>query len=90
MCTVAFLGNRAPHSAIGIHFPYNMLHGTGPYLRLLRVIGARVFVHIEKYSNKLGLKAVERRQIGYSNNNKIYLVYHPATRRIMESRNVNF
>ena len=56
-----------------------MLHGTEPDLRLLRVIGARAFVHIETYSKKLELKAVEGRLVGYSNNNKIYRVSsHPA------------
>ena len=45
--TAAFLGNRAPHSAIGIQSPYKLLHGTEPDLRLLRVIGARAFVHIK-------------------------------------------
>ena len=35
MFTVAFLGNRALHSAIGMQSPYNMLHGTEPDLRLL-------------------------------------------------------
>ena len=50
MLTAAFLGNRAPHSAIGMQSPYKLLHGTGPDLRLLRVIGARAFVHIERHS----------------------------------------
>ncbi|CAN0542042.1 unnamed protein product, partial [Laminaria digitata] len=50
MFTAAFLGNRAPHSAIGMQSPYKMLHGTEPDLRLLRVIGSRAFVHIETYS----------------------------------------
>ena len=39
MFTSAFLGNSAPHSAIGMQFPYKMLHGTESDLRLLRVIG---------------------------------------------------
>ena len=47
MFTAAFLGNSAPHPAIGMQSPYNMLHGTEPDLRLLRVIGARAFVHVE-------------------------------------------
>ena len=44
MFTAAFLGNRAPHSTIGMQSPYKMLHGTEPDLKLLIVIG---FVHIE-------------------------------------------
>ena len=64
---MAFLGNRAPHSAIGMQSPYKMLHGTEPDLKLLRVIGARAFVHIETCSKHLEFKAVEGRQVGYSN-----------------------
>ena len=62
-----------------------MLHGTEPDLRILRVIGARAFVHIETYSKTLEIKAVEGRLVGYINNSKSYRVYNPATRRIMES-----
>ncbi|CAN0372107.1 unnamed protein product, partial [Scytosiphon promiscuus] len=47
MFTAAFLGNRVPHSAIDMQSPSNMVHGTEPGLRLLRVIGARAIVHIE-------------------------------------------
>ena len=90
MFTAAFLGSRAPHSAIGMQSPYKMLHGTEPDLKLLRVIDARAFVHIETYSKKLELNAVEGRLVGYNNNSKSFRVYNPATRRIMESRNVIF
>ena len=90
MFTAAFLVNRAPHSAIDIQSPYKIIHRTEPDLRLLRVIGARAFVHIEAYSKTFELKAVEGRLVGYSNNSKGYRVYNPATWRIMESRNVIF
>ena len=90
MFTAAFLGSRAPHSAIGMQSPYKMLHGTEPDLRLLRVIGARAFVHIDTYSKKLELKAVEGRLVGYSNNSKSYRESNPTTRRIIESQNVIF
>ena len=63
MFTAAFLGNRAPHSAIGMQSPYKLLHGTEPDLRLVRVTGTRAFVHIERHSQKLELKAVEGRLI---------------------------
>ena len=70
MFTAAFLGNRAPHSAIGMQSPYKVLHGTEPDLRFLRVIGAQAFVHIETYSKNLELKAVEGQLVGYRNNSK--------------------
>ena len=54
----AFLGNRAPHSAISMHSPSLMLNGTEPDLRFFGVIGARALVHIETYTKELELKAV--------------------------------
>ena len=47
MFTAAFLGNRAPDSAIGTQSPHQMLHGTEPEMRFLRVIGTRAFAHID-------------------------------------------
>ena len=86
----ALLGNIAPHSAIGMQSPYKMPYGPELDLRLLRVIGARAFVHIETYSQSHALKAVKGRLLGYNNISRSYRVYHPATRRIMEGRNVIF
>ena len=86
--TAAFLGNRASHSAISMQSPFKMLNGTEPDLRLLRVTGVRAFVHIETYTKKLKLKAVEAWLVGYSKSSKSYRIYNPATRRIMESRNI--
>ena len=90
MFTAAYVGNRVPHSALNMQSPYKMLKGTEPDLRILRVIGARAFVHIERRTKKLALKAVEGRLVGYSSNSKSYGVYSPVTRCIMESRNVIF
>ena len=56
MFTAAFLGNRAPYSAIGLQSPYKMLNGAEPDLCLLRVIGARAFVRIEAHTKKFELK----------------------------------
>ena len=90
MFTAAFLSNRAPYSAIGMQSPYKMLHGREPDLRLLRVIGARAFVHVEMHTKKLNVRAVEGRFVGYSSNSKSYRVYILGTRRIVESGNVVF
>ena len=45
-------------------------------------------MHIETYPKKLELGAAEGQLAGYSNNSESYRVHNPATRRIMESRNV--
>ncbi|CAN0061555.1 unnamed protein product, partial [Sphacelaria rigidula] len=90
MFTAVYLANRSPHSALDMQSPHKMLKGTEPGLKHLRVVGARASVHIERHTSKLALKAVESRQVGYSNDSKSYRVYNPATRRIIESRNVVF
>ena len=59
LLTAEFLVNKASHSAISMQSPFKMLNGTEPDLRLLRVIGARAFVHIETYAKKLELKVVK-------------------------------
>ena len=66
-----------------------MILGTEPDLRLLRLIGAGLR-DVETYFKNLELKAEEGRLVRYSNNSKSYRVYNPATRRIMERRNVIF
>ena len=90
MFTAAYVGNRALHCALNMQSPYKMLKGAEPDLRILRVIGARASVHIERRIKKLALKAGEWRLVGYSSNSKSYRVYNPVTRCIMESRNVIF
>ena len=67
-----------------------MLKGLEPDLWIFRVIGARAFVHVERRTKKLALKADEGRLVGCSSNSKSYRVYNPVTRYIMESRNVIF
>ena len=90
MFTAAYVGNRAPYFALNMQSPYKMMKGTESDLRILRVIGASAFVHIERRTKKLALKAVEGRLVGYSSNSKSYRVYNPAIRCIIESRNVIF
>ena len=88
MFTAAYVGNRALHCAFNMQ--YKVLKGAEPDLRILRVIGARASVHIERRITKLALKAVEWRFVGYSSSSKSYRVYNPVTLCIMESRNAIF
>lgn len=90
MLTVAFLGNRALYFAISMWSLYKIPHGIEPVLRLLQDTGARAFANIEARIEKLKLKAVEGRRVGYINISKSYHFYNPATRRTMERRNVIF
>ena len=47
MLTAAYLSNRSPHSALGMETPYKKLYGKEADLSILKIIGARAFVHIE-------------------------------------------
>lgn len=65
MSMAAFLGKKAPHFVIGMQSPpCEVLHRTGPDLRLLRVINAEYFIRIETHTKKVELKAVEERLAG--------------------------
>eukprot|EP00752_Nemacystus_decipiens_P006651 g5979.t1 len=88
--TAVFLINRAPHRAIDGSSPYAKLFGKEPDLSGLRAIGARAFVHKERYGNKLEEKAWEGVMLGYGKDSKSYRIYNPHNRRITESRNVTF
>ena len=87
MLTAAYLLNRSPHPALGMETHYKKLNGKEADLSLLKIIGARAFVHIDK---KLGNKAWEGRLCGHRQESKACRVYNPETRKVVESRNVVF
>ena len=80
MLTAAYLSNRSLNSALGMEAPHKKLYGKEGDLSLLKIIGARAFVHIEIYTEKLGNKAWEGRLCGYSQESKDYRLYNPETR----------
>ena len=82
--------NRAPHKALEMETPYKRMHGKDANLKMLRTIGARAFVHVETYTQKLAAKAWEGKLCGYSTDSRAYRVYNPTTIRVTESRNVTF
>ena len=90
MSTVAYVGNKALHSALNIQSPLKMLKGVELDLQIHCVIGARAFVHIERRTKKLSLQADDGRLVGYSSSSKSYRVNNPVTRCIMESKHVIF
>eukprot|EP00903_Cladosiphon_okamuranus_P009153 g8746.t1 len=89
-CTAVYLVNRLPHSALGFHTPYFTMFGEQAALSHLRVVGARAIVHFEHHRDKLPDRAWEGRLVGYSKDSRAYRIYNPATRRVVESRNVTF
>lgn len=90
MLTAVYLSNRSPHAALGGATPYFTMYGKEADLSSLRVIGARAFVHHERYTKKLSDRAFEGKLCGFSQDSKAYRIYNPATGNVVESRNVTF
>ncbi|CAB1115388.1 unnamed protein product [Ectocarpus sp. CCAP 1310/34] len=90
MLTAAYLLNRSPHSALGGATPYSKLHNKSPDLSGLRVIGARAFVHHERYRKKLDDRAFEGKLCGFGLDSQTYRVLNPSNGAVVESRNVTF
>ncbi|CAB1103798.1 unnamed protein product [Ectocarpus sp. CCAP 1310/34] len=90
MLTAAYLLNRSPHSALGGATPYSKLHNKSPDLLGLRVIGARAFVHHERYRKKLDDRAFEGKLCGFGLDSQTYRVLNPSNGAVVESRNVTF
>ena len=90
LLTAVYICNRSPHSALGGATPFSKMHGKEADLTGLRVIGARAFVHHERYTKKLDDRAFEGKLCGFSYNSKAYRIYNPSNGNIIESRNVTF
>ncbi|CAB1101301.1 unnamed protein product [Ectocarpus sp. CCAP 1310/34] len=68
--TAAYLTNRTPHAALGGATPYSKMYNTTPDLSRLRAIGARAFVHHERYKKKLDDRAFKGKLCGYGPDSK--------------------
>ncbi|CAB1096983.1 unnamed protein product [Ectocarpus sp. CCAP 1310/34] len=75
MMTAAYLTNRTPHAALGGATPYSKMYNTTPDLSRLRAVGARAFVHHERYKKKLDDRAFEGKLCGYGPDSKTYRIY---------------
>ena len=90
MLTAAYLCNRMPHSGLDMETPFKRLYDKEANLSHLKIIGARVLVHIED-AKKLEPKSWEGMLCGFSENGALsYRVWNPKTCRLLESRNVTF
>jgi histone deacetylase 1/2 len=89
--TACYLQNRAPTKALKLKTPYEMYSGIKPNLRHLRVIGCVAYCLIpSEKRDKLAPTAIITFLVGYDSNSKAYRCYHPATRKIIISRDVRF
>ena len=90
MLTAAYLLNRSPHSALGGATPYSKLHNKSPDLSGLRVIGARAFVHHERYRKKLDDRAFEGKLCGFGLDSQTYRILNPSNGAVVESPECDF
>ncbi|CAB1118074.1 unnamed protein product [Ectocarpus sp. CCAP 1310/34] len=90
MLTAAYLLNRSAHLALGGATPYSKLHNKSPDLSGFRVIGARAFVHHERYRKKLDDRAFEGKLCGFGVDSQTYRVFNQSNGAVVESRNMTF
>ena len=72
--------------------PFELKHDTIVDLSHIRIFGCPAYVHIDK-SQQLKpdlAKAWKGIQIGYSEESKAYLIYNPATNKVISTRSVSF
>lgn len=86
----AYLADKALHSMLRIQRAHKVAQGVKPAPRCRRLIGGTLFVHIEWGTQEVALRAVEGQIVGHGSCSTCYHVYDPATRRIMEGRNMIF
>eukprot|EP00903_Cladosiphon_okamuranus_P016817 g15509.t1 len=70
--------------------PFFKMHHKSPDLSGLRTIGARAFVHHERYRKKLDDRAFEGKLCGYRLDSKTYRIFNPSNGTVVECQNVTF
>ena len=88
--TAVYLSNRSPHAALGGATPFSKMHNKEADIFVLRVIGARAFVHTETYTTKLGAEAFEGKLCGFRPKSGAYPIYNAEKGTVIESRKVTF
>nr|GEV22329.1 reverse transcriptase domain-containing protein [Tanacetum cinerariifolium] len=71
--------------------PYELLRGRKPNLNYFRVFGSKFFIlNTKNYLTKFDPKSYEGVFLGYSQNNKAYIILNKQTMEVEESLNVTF
>ncbi|GJR30466.1 retrovirus-related pol polyprotein from transposon TNT 1-94 [Tanacetum coccineum] len=89
--TSTYILNRILIRAILGKTPYELLRGRKPTLDYFRVFGSKCFIlNTKDYLTKFDPKSYEGVFLGYSQNNKAYIILNKHTRKIKESLNMTF
>ncbi|GJT67661.1 retrovirus-related pol polyprotein from transposon TNT 1-94 [Tanacetum coccineum] len=71
--------------------PYELFQGKNPSLEHFKVFGSKCFIlNTKDYLTKFDPKSIEGVFLGYSPNNKAYIVINKETMKVEESLNVKF
>ncbi|GJW25344.1 retrovirus-related pol polyprotein from transposon TNT 1-94 [Tanacetum coccineum] len=89
--TSTYILNRILIRAILGKTPYELLRGRKPTLDYFRVFGSKCFIlNTKDYLVKFDPNSYEGVVLGYSQNNKAYIILNKHTRKVKESLNVTF
>ncbi|GKA28016.1 retrovirus-related pol polyprotein from transposon TNT 1-94 [Tanacetum coccineum] len=89
--TSTYILNRILIRAILGKTPYELLRGRKPTLDYFRVFGSKCFIlNTKDYLTKFDPKSYEGIFLGYSQNNKAYIILNKHTGKVEESLNVTF
>lgn len=86
----AYLRNRTPTTALTLNTPFEAMFGTAPELADLHIFGQTAFVRKAGFLHKLEPRTRKGLYVGRSDVSKSHLIYFPDSRRLVESRNVDF
>jgi hypothetical protein len=90
MAAAVHVRNRVHSGGTG-GVPFTLATGRRADLSSMRIFGCPAYVHVDKSKRrKLDDRACKGVFVGYASESPAWLVYNPATRRVMNSRNVVF
>jgi transposase InsO family protein len=87
-----YIKNRVPTRALPPDLTlYEAYYEKKPSVALLRIFSCKAWVHIpEHLRSKLGSKSRLCLYLGHAENKKAFVLYHPESRKMVESCNVDF
>lgn len=87
-----WIANRSPTRAIPEDkTPFEAFYNQKPSLLSLREYGCRAWVQVpKKHRAKFDHQSIECQYLGFAQGKKAFLLYDPANRRVIESRDVKF
>ena len=89
--SAAYIINRLPSRVLCFKSPLEVLQNKSPDISHLKVFGCTCFVHIQAPNrDKLDPRAAKCIFLGYSSTKKGYKCYHPQSKKLFISRDVQF